>query len=643
MDDNLIINNFVECFPNVNFILLNIDDSGNVLMKINKAFNYITKLISTNTNKKFLIFTYWCMFKNIPLTECVVKQLDIIAKYSNTIYINSAGNQSFDYKESDFTTDNARFPVTFKHAIKLSIGNSDVFDKIAQASNKGFYTDYYMFSEKTTVVSACKFILSLLLLWSYFPKLTAQDIIKKIDSLSNKQIVNFDYIKYNLEKEFLEEEFSIDSSFDENNSQNILEFSVNFELALKNGKFLDNIDYIPTSLRIEFSIGNENYDIKIDNKLKKTIEFRKSDNLDKKIVMFNSDIKYNFDDKIKYYVIFSKYYIKLMIGNNNFIQGFNSGLNVNDIKKVLLRKTDILTHFKNVELIKKEFSVEITKKSVNNTLSNIYTHKVLIKDLSINYEVSVAVIFIVNIFKDKKYIDFYDTLYIFIKYLIIKGFKIHILYGRNATFINLLKMFNNFKSMNIKSRFVFYYYGQTRYVDDDNLIENNSLIAYTKKNESENLISYQQLLNQIRKLNFQHKFTILDSCNSSKIIDKNNFKINEKNIQEKCHYIITYKNELSEKNNLIDKIVSALQKLSLENQSLNSLFYNITNESVNTETNQIHCTMKKEGDGTMFLNNSKKEDIMIIGNSFEYAVSKFNVDNFKKWLDREVYIFDILN
>lgn len=80
------------------------------------------------------------------------------------------------------------------------------------------------------------------------------------------------------------------------------------------------------------------------------------------------------------------------------------------------------------------------------------------------------------------------------------------------TFSELKKYTNTSKS----TRFVFYYFGHTKYINDENLLDNYSLTSYTKPNEDENLIAYQQLMNDIKNLPFTHKWTILESCHSSR-------------------------------------------------------------------------------------------------------------------------------
>lgn len=143
MDDYPTIENFVENFDNIRFILLNIDDDEQLPVKVNKAFNYLTKLVATNKDKNFIILSYWSLVHNESMEKYVKKQLDTCEKYQNSIYISSAGNQGINFTKEDSSSKYARFPTTFIHNLKLSIGSLESNDVISKTSNKGYFVDYY--------------------------------------------------------------------------------------------------------------------------------------------------------------------------------------------------------------------------------------------------------------------------------------------------------------------------------------------------------------------------------------------------------------------------------------------------------------------------------------------------------------------
>ena len=138
------------------------------------------------------------------------------------------------------------------------------------------------------------------------------------------------------------------------------------------------------------------------------------------------------------------------------------------------------------------------------------------------------------------------------------------------------------------------------------------MTLYTKENEDENLIAYQQLMNEIKNLSFLHKLTIIESCNSSKLIEKKSikFQINEEKILDKCHYIITAKNEISTKGDLIKRFMEINGNIKSKNNPLHYVFSEIYKHSKKIENDggvdNVKPVMRKEGDGNFYFNNSGK-------------------------------------
>lgn len=106
------------------------------------------------------------------------------------------------------------------------------------------------------------------------------------------------------------------------------------------------------------------------------------------------------------------------------------------------------------------------------------------------------------------------------------GFEIYILIGESANHIGLLNLINKLKKQinqtklgeDELTRFCFYYLGHTK----SSKINNEDIFyvtTYTDENEEDNVILYQQLLNDIKSIKSNHKLVILESCHSGKLIE----------------------------------------------------------------------------------------------------------------------------
>lgn len=640
MDNCDHIEDFVNDFPDIRFLLLNIDDIDNIYLKINKAFNYITKLIGTNKDKYFIIYTYTSFMYNEAISTYVLKQLDICKEYNNTIYVSSAGNQGII---TDDTLKNLRFPQSLNHPLKICIGSVDKSNNISKSSNRGKYVDYYAFSTTDTIYASSRVVLMCLLLWNYNPLFGADKILDKVKEESifcEKKNSSFKLLDYSnildkLEKEHLREELFIRTLLNKDQLPVIIdEIILRFDISLLNQNII-KINHIPTSIRIEFNIMNIQYDIKIINDKVNTFiqyaEFRKSSNDGNKKILNDvekSKIKYALNsDKFCFHVVFHPNGITLRVDNNNIYQEYCS-LDLLKLKGILIKKTDNISYFKNITINHKKHSIK------NNTIENM---KVIEKN--IEYDQSVAVLFIVNIFQKKQFTLFTENVYKFIQLLLQKNFKIYIICGYHSTHMNLMKTFDSIKKTNSKmSRFIFYYYGHTKYVNEESLMDNYSLTSYTRPDDQENLIAYQQLMNDIKNLPFTHKWTIIESCYSSKLIDiqTTSFETDHNKIQEKCNYIITAKNEISTKGDVIEEIMSIIEIYKKEYKKDNiplHVLFNLFNKHYKEKESKVKFIMRKEGSGDFFFNASSPSVSDICGNFITIPLNNFNETKFNNWLE----------
>ena len=82
--------------------------------------------------------------------------------------------------------------------------------------------------------------------------------------------------------------------------------------------------------------------------------------------------------------------------------------------------------------------------------------------MPIKYEKSVAVLFVVNEFRDTKFDEFHDNVQSLINTLSKLGFEIHVLMGKEATLQSFLEIAEKIKPKNKVTRLLFYYFGHIK-------------------------------------------------------------------------------------------------------------------------------------------------------------------------------------
>lgn len=620
-EDFPIIEYFIEKFPGIRFILLDIQDD-NVTVKICKAFNFFSKLISSNKHKNFILFTYWSIAENETLNNYVKTQLDSCLKCNNVIYITSSGDKSFD------TRKNPKFPANLIHSLKLTVGSSNN-DKLTKETNFGLDVNYFLNGNTKSITSTIKLILLTNLLWSYNTGLTGEKLLNELKEYSYKSeslnIIDINKSITTIEEKYMIEKFNITTKYTHSEleyTKIFIKFILNLKTTRKYPKnLLFELDYKGEDLN--FLIYNEEN----NNSINQKIEFRKGiDIIAEKTFLYNYS---KINSEIKFNIEINEFEIIFIIDDKLplvFIQ--NPKLDLQKLNNFVLKKEVSDSNFSSFRVnYKFEDLIEEDLKYENNTTE--------IKEII--YSKSIAVLFIVNMYKNNQYTLFYNNVYNFIIELQRKGFEIYILSGTESILKNLLKVFNIIKNKSTDlSRFIFYYYGHTKYVNDDNLLDNYSLTAYTEEDEEENLIAHQTLMNEFKKLNFTHKWIILETCFSGKFIEKKTkfFNKDSLKIRNKATYITTALKEISSKGDLIEKIMKFFK---YSNISVDTISENLYKESKELgEEDLVKPIIVKDGDGNFLLKNEIIFDNIIFNFRNTIYNENFTIDKFKELLSIKI-------
>ena len=200
------------------------------------------------------------------------------------------------------------------------------------------------------------------------------------------------------------------------------------------------------------------------------------------------------------------------------------------ISNILIKQNKFANNFKNLYIREIE-------NDINDAVENVGYEA---NDVQIKYEKSVAVLFIVSEFRDNEFNQFHDNVQSLINTLSELGFEIYVLMGKEATLQSFLEeLAEKIKPKDKVTRLLFYYFGHMMKKTDDFSAE-YQLTCYTKNDdESDKLLSVEQLLRTIKSLKFQHNCVLIDSCESARIITKPTEKFVSRNAPDPSFYLIT--------------------------------------------------------------------------------------------------------